>query len=217
MVQSGLLRTKQAGGGGLPDEEALLRALLGARTAREQRRRWRELCRHFQPLIVGCVARTLRRYGAWATADVHDLVNDVWVALLRDDLRKLRQYDARRGYRLTSFIGLVATNVTIDHLRTPRAEHAPLDAPLDGALEELLVTRAEPPPDVLERRQELARARAAVGRLSRADRELFASCIDDEQPLDAIARDWGVSVNTIYSRKSKIRQRLVELLRSGEP
>lgn len=213
MVQSGLLQTKQVGGGGLPDEDARLRALLEARTAREQRRRWRELCRHFQPLIVGCVARTLRRYGAWATADVHDLVNDVWVALLRDDLRKLRQYDARRGYRLTSFIGLVATHVTIDHLRTPRAEHAPLD----GALEELLVTRAEPPPDVLERRQELARARAAVGRLSRADRELFASCIDEEQPLDAVARDWGVSVATIYSRKSKIRQRLQELLRSGEP
>jgi RNA polymerase sigma-70 factor (ECF subfamily) len=195
------------------DDDTLLRALLRARTAGEQSRRWRELCRRFEPLIATCVARTLRRYGAWAMADLHDLVNDAWVALLRDDLRKLRQYDARRGYRLTSFIGLVATNITIDHLRMPRAEHAPLD----GSLEELLATRSEPPPDALEQRQEVARARAAVGLLSRADRALFACCVDEEQPPEVIARDWGVSVNTIYSRKSKLRQRLLELLRSKGP
>ena len=194
------------------DEDELLRALLRARTEREQRRRLHELSRRFEPLISACVTRTLRRYGATATVETHDLVNDVWVALLRDDKRKLRQYDARRGSRLTSFIGLVATHVTIDHLRTPRAEALALD----GVTEEQLATRVVPT-DRLEQRQEVARARAAVRRLSRSDRALFASCVDDEQPPEAIARDWGVSVNTIYSRKSRIRQQLQAILRTSEP
>ena len=195
------------------DEVALLRSLLRARTERERRRRCHELSRRFAPLITACVTRTLRRYGAAATVETHDLVNDVWVALLRDDLRKLRQYDARRGSRLTSFIGLVATHVTIDHLRAPRAEALALD----GVLEEQLVTHAAAPADRLEQHQEVARARAAVRRLSRSDRALFTSCVDEEQPPEAIARDWGVSVNTIYSRKSRIRQQLQAILRTSEP
>jgi RNA polymerase sigma-70 factor (ECF subfamily) len=195
------------------DEDALLRSLLRARTEREERRRGQELTRRFSPLIAACVTRTLRRYGAAATVETHDLVNEVWVALLRDDKRKLRQYDAQRGARLTSFIGLVATHVTIDHLRTPRAE----ELALDGMTEEQLATRVEAPAERIERRQEAARARQAVRRLSRSDRALFASYVDDEQEPEAIARDWGVSVNTIYSRKSRIRRQLQQLLCAGEP
>ena len=56
------------------------------------RRAWDRFCRRYQALIIGCVRRVLRRYGATFNAtDLADMVAEVWVALLREDRRKLRQ------------------------------------------------------------------------------------------------------------------------------
>ena len=79
---------------------------------------WTTFCQRFEGLIVGCVLRVLRRYNAtFNSDDLADMVAEVWVTLLRDDMRKLHLYDPKRGYRLASWLGLIASNCTIDQLR----------------------------------------------------------------------------------------------------
>src|SRR3954468_15980680 len=110
------------------EERQLLHALLHGRSKHLQQLRWNDFVRRYERLITSCVLKVLRRYGAMFTSeDLEDLVGDVWLTLLRDDMKKLRQYDAARGFRIASFIGLVATNTTIDHLRGRQAEATPLD------------------------------------------------------------------------------------------
>lgn len=171
---------------------------------------WADFCRRYENLIVGCVLRVLRRYGATFThADLADMVAEVWVALLRDDRKKLRLYQADRGYQLTSWIGLIATNSTIDQLRLRQAETSYLED-ISGA-DRILVDLGRPDTD-LELHEAAELARRALSCLSDEEQAFVASCYHEERPPTEMAAELGVTVNTIYSRKFKVRQKLVRII-----
>ncbi len=196
--------------GNSAEEAALLQALLVAASKAEHDRLWSEFVRRYERLIASCVVKALRRYGAtFSRDDLDDLVGDVWVTLLREDMKKLRQYDAARGFRIASFLGLVATNATIDHLRARQAE----STPLDEVIEDFASLRAEAPRDVVEARQEVELARAALAQLSGEERAFVIDCFRDEVAPEDLARNLGVSTNTVYSRKFKIREKLMKIVR----
>lgn len=197
--------------GNSAEEMALLQALLQATKKAEHDRLWAALVQRYERLIVSCVVKALRRYGAtFSRDDLDDLVGDVWLVLLRDDMKKLRQYDAGRGFRIASFLGLVATNATIDHLRARQAE----STPLDDVIEDFASLRAEAPRDVVEAREEAELARAALAQLSGEERAFVVDCFRDERSPEELARALGVTTNTVYSRKFKIREKLQKIVRA---
>ncbi len=199
--------------GNSAEELELLDALLAG-----EQHRWNEFVRRYERLIGSCVLKVMRRYGAaFSSDDVDDLVGEAWLALLRDDMRKLRQYRRDRGFRIASWIGLIATNLTIDALRA-RAAHA---RPLEAVKETSFAVEAVAPPDArLCGDERAALARAALGTLSPDERAFVVQCFHDERPPEEMARALGVSINTIYSRKFKLREKLVRSIRAlekGEP
>jgi RNA polymerase sigma-70 factor (ECF subfamily) len=197
--------------GNSAEEAALLSALLGASTKVQRDRLWGEFVRRYERLIVSCVVKALRRYGAtFSRDDLDDLTGDVWLTLLREDMRKLRQYDAARGFRIASFLGLVATNATIDHLRARQADAAPLD----DVIEDWAALRAEPTRDHVVEREQAELARAALAQLSVDEREFVVGCFREERSPEELARALGVTTNTVYSRKFKIREKLQKIVRS---
>lgn len=187
------------------EEQQLLR-----RVVRGDERAWREFSRRYENLIVSCVVKVLRRYSACFSAeDLADLVAEVWVALLRDDMRKLRLYDAGRGYRLASWVGLMATNCTIDQLRLRAVEHTYLD---DIAGVERLLVADEGPDSGLEAEETAELARRALAKLSFEERRFVLSCFHEERRPEELAEELGITVNTVYSRKFKIREKLVRIV-----
>ena len=193
------------------EEMALLQSLLAATKKAQHDRLWAEFVQRYERLIVSCVVKALRRYGAtFSRDDLDDLVGDVWLVLLREDMKKLRQYDAGRGFRIASFLGLVATNATIDHLRARQAE----STPLDDVIEDFASLRAEAPRDVVEAREEAELARAALAQLSCDERAFVVDCFRDERSPEELARTLGVTTNTVYSRKFKIREKLQKIVRT---
>jgi len=197
--------------GNSAEETVLLTALLATKKKVQHDRLWAEFVQRYERLIVSCVVKALRRYGAtFSRDDLDDLVGDVWLVLLREDMKKLRQYDATRGFRIASFLGLVATNATIDHLRARQAE----STPLDDLIEDFASLRAEAPRDVVEAREEAELARAALAQLSGDERAFVVDCFRDERSPEELARSLGVTTNTVYSRKFKIREKLQKIVRT---
>ena len=197
--------------GNSAEETTLLQALLTTTNKLQHDRLWAAFVARYERLLVSCVVKALRRYGAtFSRDDLEDLVGDVWLTLIRDDMKKLRQYDATRGFRIASFLGLVATNATIDHLRARQAEATPLD----DVIEDYAALRAEAPRDEVEARQEAELARAALAQLSGEERDFVVDCFRDERPPEELARALGVTTNTVYSRKFKIREKLQKIVRA---
>ena len=74
-------------------ERQLLRRVLG-----RDDRAWMELVRRYRSLIYRCITKvTARCAPSLGSADVDEIYGDVLLNLLRDDMRKLRLYNPRRG------------------------------------------------------------------------------------------------------------------------
>jgi RNA polymerase sigma-70 factor (ECF subfamily) len=193
--------------GNSAEETELLAALLEPGNPAQQVL-WTRFVQRYERLITSCVLKVLRRYGAvFSGEDLDDLVGEVWLALLRDDMRKLRQYDAQRGFRIASFVGLVATNTTIDHLRARQAETQPLDELMEGHAALEVSAR-----DTVAEREQAELARAALRQLTVDERSFVIECFHAERAPEELARRLGITTNTVYSRKFKIREKLARIV-----
>jgi len=179
----------------------LLRSVL-----RNEKVAWNELVRRYRSLIYRCITKVVGRYDSvLSSADADEIFADVMITLVRDDMRKLRLYDARRGTKLSSWIGMIATNVAYDYLRgtarrpildridgVPDIENEDAESPLDGLLSG-------------ERRSHLNQMLADYSDKDRAFVSLYYA-----QGLDAeeVAEEMKISVKTVYSKKHKLLARL---------
>ncbi|MBW2731885.1 MAG: sigma-70 family RNA polymerase sigma factor [Deltaproteobacteria bacterium] len=190
---------------GRGEELALLAAVLLGDTSA-----WEQFFKRYQGLIAACIRKALHRYSAsFENDDIADLIADVWVALLKDDRHKLRKFDPTRGYRLGSWIGLIATNTTIDALRA-RSSRLRFIEDIEGFAERHLVDQRSPQ-HVLERNDAARVAKVALEQLDAEEQRFVVACFHEERPAATLATEFGVSVNTVYSRKFKVRSKLVRI------
>jgi RNA polymerase sigma-70 factor, ECF subfamily len=175
------------------------------RTLRNETRAWNELVRRFRSLIFRCVTKVLGRYeNVLSSADADEVYGEVMMTLVRDGMRKLRLYDPRRGTKLSSWIGMIATNVAYDYLRG--TARRPILDRIDG-VPDIEEEAASPLDDMLsdERRQSLNTMLADYSDKDRAFVSLYYA-----QGLDAeeVAEEMNISVKTVYSKKHKLLARL---------
>lgn len=81
---------------------------------------WRAFVTAAGPLIRGVIWQLLARAGR--ADDVADVLQEVFVRLVRDDFSVLRRYDPARA-RLGTWLGVVATSTAVDWLRKAPPAH----------------------------------------------------------------------------------------------
>ena len=182
-------------------DEALLVEVLARREVA-----FGELLRRYRGLLFRCITRITGRYErVLGSEDVEEIFAEVCLALWADDLRRLRAFDATRGMKLGSWLGLIATHATYDFLRrvARRPPHDDLDAVPERCVDEPTAL------DSLiagERHDALG---ALTGELSRRDRDFVALYFGSEHEPEEVAAELGISVKTVYSKKNKITTRLL--------
>lgn len=121
-------------------------------------------------------------------------------------------HDEGEGDGLRAWLFGVATNVLRNTRRAAR-RHAAALARLPGraADHETVPDFADALVCRMEDADRLAAARAALDRLSRREREVFALCVWSELSYAAAAEALDVPVSTVRSRLSRARQRLRHL------
>ena len=170
---------------------------------------WDTFYQRYIRLIVACLRKVHARYCVPFTSDqMDDLVNTVCLQLIRDDYHKLRAYDHERGYRLSSWVGLIATNVAHDALR----RRPPTAVPLDEASEHADTGALSPEQSAMRRNQQQL-LNQALQQLTESERLFVRYYYQERQTPEQIADAQGISVNTVYSRKSKVREKLKKIMK----
>ncbi len=177
---------------------------------------WAGFYARYERLIITCIKKVLHRYTAlYGDEDIEDMVNTVCLNLIKDDFRKLRSYDASRGYKLSSWVGLIATNTAHDALRRREPIHrqlSPIDDD-DGGTGQMDFADAGPTPgEALEKREQWNTLVAAIQELPESDRQFLELYYEKELEPEEIAKVMGISVNTVYSRKNKVREKLRKII-----
>jgi RNA polymerase sigma factor (sigma-70 family) len=165
---------------------------------------WSELVRRYRPVILRCIGGVLRRSPLYAPTDVEEVHADLMMSLWRDDMRKLRLHDPRRGARLGSWLGLLAKNAAHDFLRA-NAKRRMTDPVEDVG--DLGCDRASPLDEVL-RDEHRARVVGMLDSASERDRELFALIITRGLSVDELSKTMGISPKTVYTTTHKLLHRL---------
>ena len=92
---------------------------------RGDRRCWECFVREISPVIFTVLKRVLASSGCDEN-HAHDLLQDLFVKLCRDDFRLLRQYDPGRS-RITTWLAIIARNMAIDYVRRSRPPALSID------------------------------------------------------------------------------------------
>jgi RNA polymerase sigma-70 factor (ECF subfamily) len=144
-----------------------------------------------------------------------DLTHEVFLALFRNDGRKLRTFAGRDGCSFAGWLKVVAVRLTIDRLRRD-ARLVALDDETPRMLELRRSLRSDSPDPEEEMQgtetaERLGRAMAQLGPRDRllAELHLVRGCA-----LDEVAQVLGVTMNAAYVRKSRILGRLRGMLGS---
>lgn len=183
-----------------------------ARLVKSQPLAWREFERRYDRLIDRCILKVTRRFSSGVSQDdVREIGGQLRLALLANDMHKLRTFDPERGNRFSSWIGLLAINCAYDYLRSVRRE------PGKAALTEATDLAAETPDpfEVVAQRQRANIAQQLLESFSARDRAFAALYFGEGLDPNAIAARMKISVKTVYSKKHKIQARLEAMQRAA--
>ena len=115
---------------------------------------WDRFVRSHARVIYAAVQRRLLPAGRGD--EVEDVAQDVFLRLCKSDFKLLRDYDPARA-KLTTWLTVIATSASIDHLRRRRAATLGLDEVPEASLatEDPVFERIQVPPGLLSARQAL--------------------------------------------------------------
>jgi RNA polymerase sigma-70 factor (ECF subfamily) len=181
------------------DEASLLSALLANDAAA-----WREFNTRYSRLLLACISRVTARFGYASADDVREIYSTLCLQLLSNDKRKLRSFEAERGTRLGTWLGLLATHTAYDFLRSVR-RHPKHD---DLTSAEALVSETPDPSDAALLRERARLLCAALSELSAKDQEFVELYYGRGLEPEDVAQRMGISIKTVYTKKHKLQARL---------
>ena len=157
---------------------------------------WERFVEKFSGLLVTVAMRTLQaRNPAAGREDARDVVQDIFLRLIKDDFRLLRSYDPERA-SLPTWLTVVARSSTIDFLRRPERSRETVE------LEETL-TAAEDHP--FGGRLDLPR-----GLLTDRQRQILHLLFDEDMDVVEVADTLRVQAQTVRSLKHQALTKLRE-------
>ncbi len=161
---------------------------------------WEAFVERFTPLLAEACRRTLRRCRRPSgPQEVKDMLQQVFLALLSQDLRALRGYRGRGS--LTSYLAAVAVRRVLDD-RTLGPLRLP-DPPVP----------AEAPPDALEAQEELLTLREELSRLpARAGVGLLMQ--SEGASLAEVGRALGISADAAAHLLARAREVLRDRIKN---
>jgi RNA polymerase sigma-70 factor (ECF subfamily) len=174
---------------------------------------WQTFFRRFRGLIMSCALKAGLHAGLHLGADdLKDVLGDVSLNMVAHGFRRLRLYRLDGGCSVATWIGVIATSTARDYLR--RARRHRLEPTADAELDRL-ASPTVGPEEVLIDRQRRAFVDRAFQQLSTRDQEFVELYFGDAENPEDIAKRMGVSVATVYSKKAKIKTRLLGLVMEG--
>lgn len=184
-----------------PDKQLLERCLYGDAEA------WERFIRRFSPLVYYAIQKVL--HGTETNCDeIADLHNDIFLSLMENGGRKLRQYEGKNGCSVSTWIRVIAIRASIDHLKKKKRT-TPL--PEDEAGSILISAPQGTEPLVADEEKRILKQ--LIDELPANDQLFLRLLYYEEVPPAQIAKLFRTTPNAVYSRGNYLREKLKDALR----
>jgi RNA polymerase sigma factor (sigma-70 family) len=169
---------------------------------------WDSFVLQYSNLVYYTIKKTLNLHHVEPRSDlVEDLYQEFFVSLLRNESKKLKQFRGVHGCSLASWLRILAARLTIDFLRK--------QAPTSGEVAGVLSRDSSDPAEPLFNEQQERLMNQAIQTLSHRDRILLDLCYRQALASEQIAALLKTSVNAVYAQKSRVLEKIREVLRKS--
>src|SRR5215475_10794368 len=173
---------------------------------RRDKAAWDSFVAQYSNLVYHTIKKTLNLHHVETRADlVEDLYQEFFLSLLRNDYKKLRQFRGAHDCSLASWVRILAARLTIDFLRK--------QAPTSGEVACSISRHGPDPSEPLLNEQQESLVNQAIQTLSPRDRILLDLCYRQALGFEHIASLLKTSVNAVYAQKSRVLEKIREVLR----
>ncbi len=184
------------------EKKLLVGCLRGVQTA------WDDFVREYSGLIYHRIKTTLSLHHLDPSQHlIDDIFQDIFLSLVKDDFAQLRRFRGDHNCTLASWLRMIATRRTIDHLRKFNFLTELSDEPLENHPDE----SSEGPPDN-EQSGLLGKAVQALPPHEKIIVDLF---FREGLPAQDVASMLRMSVGAVYTQKSRILAKLRETLKKS--
>jgi RNA polymerase sigma-70 factor, ECF subfamily len=188
------------------EELKLLKRLLSGEV-----RAFQAFHKRYNRLIASCVRKVFHKHSVdYTEEDMGDTIGQAFLNMVKDDYRKLRLYDSEKGYKLSSWIGLISTNSAYDFLRKLKAKTVSLDDTEKYMPEP--ISNLPSPVENLEQKEQISLLLEAIKQLSNNEKRFVDLCYKHQLTHEEISQQMGLSLNTVYSKKNKIKTKLSNII-----
>jgi RNA polymerase sigma-70 factor (ECF subfamily) len=166
---------------------------------------WREFVHRYERLIMSCIRKVTRRFEArLSSADHEDIYAMMLCRITSKDMHQLRVFEPDSGVRLSTWVGLLASNAAYDFLRGLAREQRAQPR----LRQEEVRPMAEDPAAVLEAKELWRMILEHSKVLSEKDQAFVRMFYLESRSPEQIAQAMSISVKTVYSKKHKLHGRL---------
>ncbi|HXS16353.1 MAG TPA: sigma-70 family RNA polymerase sigma factor [Polyangiaceae bacterium] len=182
---------------------------LVTRLLRDEAAAWRFFTEHYSRIALASIRRVVSRFNqVTANHDVDEIYARFCLELLSQDKKKLRAFDPEKGSRLSTWIGLLATNASYDYLRFIKRNLVCEPLPERDCLRSGDLS----PLEQTETHERASRAAKILHQLSTRDLEFVQLYFAEGLTADEVAARMNINVKTVYTKRHKISARLESLV-----
>ncbi len=192
----------------LSEKELLNTCIQGSKEA------WDAFVEKYTNLIYHAINKTLKTYYAdHLYQDSSDIHNNIFLSLMENDYRKLRQYEGRNGCTVSSWLMAVTTNFTLNIIKRSKATYIPIEDNTTDNMDviEKVSNPQQQPDEELSERENKEVLKELINDLNANDMLFLKLYYEEELPPEEIAEILNLTVSTVYSKKNRIREKLIKI------
>ncbi len=182
------------------------------RCVKGDKRAWNEFVEKYSSLIYKYIHSVLKIKGHTFTQEnIHDLFQEIFLSLVKDNFKKLSSFRALNGCSLASWLRQVTVNSAIDYIRTVKPGISIDEKTDDGfSLAEILSSDSPSAIDALSQEEKLIHLKDCIEKLALDDKYFLELHIHRGVSLEDLKAYFKISRPAVDMRKSRIVERLKE-------
>ena len=174
---------------------------------------WNTFVERYTNLIYHTINKTLKTYSSdLLYQTVSDIHNSVFLSLIENDYRKLKQYEGRNGCTVASWLMVVTNNFTLNFIKKQK-QHIPIEDNTTDNIDviEKVSSPQQQPDEELSEKEYREVFKELTNELNANDMLFLKLYYEKELPPEEIAEILNLTVSTVYSKKNRIREKLIKI------
>ena len=143
--------------------------------------------------------------------DTHDIHNNLFLSLIEDDYKKLKQYEGRNGCSVSSWLVVVTSNLVLKFIKKQNQHTFGNTTANEYEIENLTCSQEQEPEALLLEKEYKELFTELISDLNTNDKLYLELYYRRELPVETAAYILSITVNTVYSKNSRIREKLKKI------